>query len=537
MQLSEVRFLYMCLRSKFVLHLSMHSRSGYHPGLASLSLCILLLVVGLVSTTFLNANLNWPGYLSVIMFYGVIFYIALSYRGTDRLLADRSMPLWLGVFTMSATWVGGGFVNGAAEYTYSEGLIWVQAPWGYALSLIVGGLIFVRPMRARNFTTLLDPLEAKFGRRSNLLFFLPALMGDLFWTSAILVALGTTFGTLLGLDMSTSIILSGAIVIIYTAAGGLWSVAITDVVQLLILMVGLIIVVWDIVGSQTGLLEMIAEYKDQMGEKARLWPRDKQLGSSTALWWDSALLLVFGGIPWQVYFQRVLAAKSTRVAVRLSILAGFICLLAAIPPILIGMVGQVTDWAALGVAPPGEAANILPHVVRYMCNPIVATLGLGAIAAAVMSSSDSSILACSTVIVWNVLPAKHGSSQRMIQKVIWVVGVVTIIIALEVGSIYELWFLCSDLVYCLLFPALVTSLFDPKANYFGAVSGFFVALVLRLGGGEAILNIPPWIGYPVDEGVITIPYKTIAMLSGLITIVVVSRIYTRFWHSTSPSSA
>ncbi|MDI5789790.1 hypothetical protein PO124_19540 [Bacillus licheniformis] len=42
--------------------------------------------------------------------------------------------------TMAATWVGGGYINGTAESTYSDGLIWAQAPWGYALSLIIGGI-------------------------------------------------------------------------------------------------------------------------------------------------------------------------------------------------------------------------------------------------------------------------------------------------------------------------------------------------------------------------------------------------------------
>lgn len=64
---------------------------------------------------------------------------------TDVMLAGRNIPLWIAVFTMSATWVGGGYINGTAEYTYNTnyGLMWVQAPWGYGLSLIVGGLFLL----------------------------------------------------------------------------------------------------------------------------------------------------------------------------------------------------------------------------------------------------------------------------------------------------------------------------------------------------------------------------------------------------------
>lgn len=503
-----------------------------NAGVASVMLLALLLTVGVVINELNGGKVFWPGYLAMMGFYVLIFYIAIraARKGSrEHMLAGRSLPLWLGVFTMSATWIGGGFINGTAEYTYSEGLLWVQAPWGYALSLVIGGLIFAGPMRLRNYTTMLDPLEEKFGRSSNLLFFIPALLGDLFWTSAILVALGTTFGTILGLDLVSSIILSGGVVIVYTAAGGLWSVAITDVFQLIILLAGLALVAWTATGSWTDLMEVINQYGRQYGDKAWFWPRNGVLGAASAQWWDGALLLVFGGIPWQVYFQRVLASKDARTARNLSLWAGLICLLAAIPPVLIGIIASTTDWGLSSLPELQEASSVLPHVIKHLTNPVVATVGLGAIAAAVMSSADSSILASSSVIVWNVFPRKIANEpqnrMRMIRRIIWVVGLTTILIALNVRSIYQLWFLCSDLVYCLLFPLLVTALFDPRANRTGAYCGFLIALLLRLGGGDPVLGIAPLIPYPQVDGMVTIPFKTLSMLTGLLTIMLVSRIF------------
>jgi high affinity choline transporter 7 len=502
------------------------------PWAASLLLLFLLLAVGLITDRLNGGLVFWPGFMSMMGFYSVIFYIALKaaiHGKGDHILGGRSMPLWLGVFTMSATWIGGGFINGTAEYTYSEGLLWVQAPWGYALSLILGGLFFAKPMRLRNYTTMLDPLEEKFGRKSNLLFFIPALLGDLFWTAAILVALGTTFGTILGLGLNTSIILSGLIVILYTSVGGLWSVAVTDVVQLAILFAGLTLVVWTVVATWSDLGEIYESYRRSLGDLALPWPTNGILGSSRALWWDSALLLIFGGIPWQVYFQRVLASKDANVARNLSILAGLVCLLAALPPLLIGMIAQTSDLAAMGLPPIEDPSFVLPYVIKYMTNPVVATFGLGAVAAAVMSSADSSILSSSSVIVWNVFPKQLNQSDlnylKKMRYVIWIIGVCTMLIALQVGSIYQLWFLCSDLIYCLLFPLLVTALFDPKANAVGAYAGFFVALVLRLGGGDSLLGFDAILPYPQADGVITVPFKTIAMLTGLSTIMLVSRIF------------
>ena len=74
---------------------------------------------------------------------------------------------------MTATWVDGGYVNGTAEQTWTAGLLWVQAPWGYALSLLIGGVFFAPIMRRHRYTTLLDPFEQRFGRRAAACLYLP----------------------------------------------------------------------------------------------------------------------------------------------------------------------------------------------------------------------------------------------------------------------------------------------------------------------------------------------------------------------------
>jgi high affinity choline transporter 7 len=108
---------------------------------------------------------------------------------------------------------------------------------------------------------------------------------------------------------------------------------------------------------------------------------------------------------------------------------------------------------------------------------------------------------------------------------IWIIGIAATLLALNIGSVYELWFLCSDFVYCLLFPALVCALFDPKANGIGAASGFAVAFFLRFGGGDPTLGLPIWLPYPmIEDGIVLFPFRTLAMLSGLLTIIVVSRL-------------
>jgi len=510
--------------------------------LPTITLIILLSVVGGFIYFFTDAEVFWPGFISMIFFYGVIFFLGTYASGlkknetsTDIMLAGRNIPLWIAVFTMSATWVGGGYINGTAEYTFDSnyGLMWVQAPWGYALSLIFGGLLFARKMRRHRFKTMLDPLAKRFGLRMSTILFFPALLGEIFWTAAILTALGATFSTILGLDIQTSIILSAAIAIAYTAIGGLWAVALTDVVQMGILIIGLIIVIPFALNGIGGWENAWELYEQKMGGLASFLPSKKVLGDYYLNWWDFALLLIFGGIPWQVYFQRVLSSKNERTAVNLSIIAGVVCLLAAIPPIIIGVIGSaVPSWESLGApSAPANSALILPYVVRYLTPGAVATIGLGAIAAAVMSSIDSSILSASSMASWNIYrplfnpKLSNRGLAKVIKRSIWIIGIAATLLALKITSVYALWFLCSDFVYVLLFPQLLTAFYDKKANAWGSFFGFVVALILRVGGGDATLGIPIMIDYPmIQDGVVLFPFRTFSMISGLITIIVVSRL-------------
>ena len=455
----------------------------------------------------------------------------------EFLLAGRRLPVWIGVLTMTATWVGGGYLNGTAEAVGDpvRGLVWAQAPWGYALSLIVGGIFFAARMRRYGFRTMLDLFHFRYGKRIAAILFLPALMGELFWSAAILVALGTTFGTILGFSFSTSILISAAVAVSYTFLGGLRSVAYTDTLQILFIVVGLGVALPFVLNYSGGFSQVTAGYWSRFGETASLLPPGTAWTGAAPWGWqwtDSALLLVFGGIPWQVYFQRVLACNSPRASVRLSIAAGFGCLIIAVPAVLIGMAGSTFDWSQLPSGGPSHPALILPWVLRYLTPPLIAVIGLTAVAAAVMSSVDSSILSASTLFSWNVYrpllqrEENDARTRKVAQLAIIVFGISATMLALSVQSVYTLWFLCADLVYVILFPQLVMALFYKRSNALGVIAGLGTGLILRLGGGEPTLGLPAFIPYPwggSDQGLL-FPFRTFAMLGSLLAIWVVSSV-------------
>ncbi|WP_337192740.1 sodium:solute symporter family protein [Halobacillus halophilus] len=500
-------------------------------------LAIVAIYVGIA-----GKDVNWGALAFMFLSYAIIFYIGVITAGKksdsakDMMVAGRSMPLWVAMFTMTATWVGGGYIAGTAETTFASGIVWAQAPWGYGLSLIIGGVFYARKMRRHEFTTMLDPLEVRFGKKVAGVLYLPALLGELFWSAAILVALGTTFGLILGLDFNTSIIISAIIAVAYTFVGGMWSVALTDVAQIIMILIGLFLVVPFALSEAGGVGQAWGAYKDGMAGFANLLPpldgwNHPDWGNYYWNWWDYALLLIFGGIPWQVYFQRVLSSKNEKTAMWLSIAAGILCIVLAVPAVMIGVAGFSADWASYGIEGPGSASEILAYVINYMSPYGIAIIALGAVAAAVMSSMDSSILSASSMAAWNIYrplikPKATGKDIKgTIRLSIIIIGLAATIVALNIDSVYTLWYLCADLVYCMLFPQLTTALFDKKANTYGAVAGLTVSFILRFGGGEPALGLPAFLPYPmIEDGVVLFPFRTLAMAGGLLTIIIVSRL-------------
>src|SRR5437870_5474401 len=158
----------------------------------------------------------------------------------ELIIAGRQMPLWIAALTMTATWVDGGYLLGTTEGAYKSSIqLGIQGGLCFGISLIIGGALFAGVMRRFGFTTLIDPFEVRFGKRWAAVPFLPALAGELFWSAELLVAIGATFGVLLGMDLTTAILLSAVVTTAYTVLGGMWSVAYTDIFQLGLVVIGL----------------------------------------------------------------------------------------------------------------------------------------------------------------------------------------------------------------------------------------------------------------------------------------------------------
>ncbi|KAH6933302.1 hypothetical protein HPB50_014015 [Hyalomma asiaticum] len=245
-------------------------------------------------------------------------------------IADRHLPLLLGVGSMTATWVGGGYLNGTAEAVYKHGILHCHAPLGYAVSLVLGGTFFSTKMRATRPMTMLDPFQNRYGRWMALLLCFPAVVGEVFWTAAVLAALGDTAGAIMEVDARFFIMASALVVFFYTSLGGVYVVTHTDVLQITTSYLAQWICVPYCLRSQAvGLIG--PPHNDWVGTIAN---------SDISQLFDAFLMTALGGIPWQVYFQRVLSCESDFDARMLSYLSAVGCIALAIPPAVIGAVAK-----------------------------------------------------------------------------------------------------------------------------------------------------------------------------------------------------
>ena len=459
----------------------------------------------------------------------------------ELIIAGRQMPLWIAALTMTATWVDGGYLLGTTEGAYKSSIqLGIQGGLCFGISLILGGVFFAGVMRRFGFTTLIDPFEARFGRRWAAVLFLPALAGELFWSAELLVAIGSTFGVLLGMDLTAAILLSAVVTTAYTVLGGMWSVAYTDIFQLALVAIGLAGALPFVLGGAGGLhdawMTYVAARPDGSGVIPALQPHGGLWTSRSVVgWWDVSLMLMFGGIPWNCYFQRVLSCRTPRDARRMSSLAGVLTIVFTLPPLMMGVAAFAYPWPPdLVTRLHATPADAMPLLFAKAVPPAIGLLGLAAIIGAVTSSFSSSILSAGSMLSWNCLKRLVWPSlsmvqmKRVIRSSILLLGSVATVLALRVQSVQALWFFTSDLVFVLLFPQLLFALFDSKANRAGSIAAFAVSLVLRVGGGEPLLGLPAFISYPE-----MVPFRTLAAAAGLVLLPLASRV-TAAWDAPKP---
>ncbi|XP_046393301.1 high-affinity choline transporter 1-like isoform X2 [Ischnura elegans] len=396
-----------------------------------------------------------------------------------------------------------------------------MVPCSICIHIRDDGLTFAPTMRKRGYLTVFDPLQENFGHVMGGLCVVPHIIGDLFWIGAVLSVLGSTLKVTMGLERETSILVSSAVGMIYTLCGGMLSVAYTDVLQIIVIFVGMFLslgfMLTNEAVSHSGLGGSVSDWLGHVSAA--------QAGSYA----DGILIPLLGGLPWQGYYQRALSLKSEKNVLPMSLLASILPLMLIVPPIVIGGVARTAAWNMTALAAPisdGDASLVLPLTLRYLVPRVVTFFGVGAVTAAVMSTIDSAVLGASSAIVNNVYKgllrtkASDGEVMWCSRISILAVAVASTGVAFMAESIYGLWYLSSDLMYVLVFPHFLIAMVAPGVGTpLASALSFIVGIVLRVLVGEESIGLPPVLKFPE-----TIPVRTLTMAVSLVVLVVVSLI-------------
>uniref|UniRef100_H3DMA6 High-affinity choline transporter 1-like n=2 Tax=Tetraodon nigroviridis TaxID=99883 RepID=H3DMA6_TETNG len=468
-------------------------------------------------------DVNWPVLLSMALFYLAVLGIGLwasrkARREEEKCTGDisevtmvggRNLSLFVSIFTMTATWVGGGFIVGCAEVTYNpqKGLVWALVPVAFAANLILGAVFFVKPIRAKRYVTLMDPFQQKYGNTVAAALFIPCILADILWAACILGILGGTLSVVMNTSSYLSVGISAAVAIFYTLMGGLYSVAYTDVVQLIFMFFGLWFCVPFILTSPSAANITVAAVTHLYQEPwlGKLEPAE------AGRWVDELLLLSIGGICYQAFYQRVLSSASDVQAKITCYVGAALCPILGLPSLIIGAAAASTDWnqTSYGTPTPFErdqAGNILPIVFQHLCPLYVSVVGIGALASAVMSSVDSVLLSAASQLGRNVFKnilykkASERCTLVAIKVCILLSGLLATALAMTTDAVHLLWIFSSDVLYSMMTPQVICIFYLPQSvNTFGAISGFILALLLRALVGEPMIKLPEVLPLPWDR--------------------------------------
>ncbi len=409
------------------------------------------------------------------------------------MLAGRSLPLPMATAVVFATWFGSETILGASAEVAEEGLIgMVEDPLGAALCLVLVGLFFARKLYLMNLLTFGDYYRVKFGRSAELVASVCLVVSYFGWVAAQMVALGIAFNLLLGTTLLQGVVIGSVLVVLYTYFGGMWSVSVTDYLQTIMIILGLLVVTWWVMREKP-LAEVTATLPDDF---YRITPKE---GASFSGWLNYLALWMtigLGSIPQQDVFQRVMSAKSEKVAVRASLLAAFLYVTVALLPLVLAIYAKVLhpDLAAK------DAQMLVPSLILGTSPLVVKVLFFGALISAIVSTASGAILAPASILSENLLRPllKEMNDKKLLalsRSSVLVVAVISLGFALSRSNIHELVSESSALSLVSLLVPLVVGIYFKKTSAGAAilsmVLGMGVWLVCKVLGTEVE---PLWYG-------------------------------------------
>jgi Na+/proline symporter len=382
--------------------------------------------------------------------------------------------------SIMATWFAAETLMGASETAYDYGFQGVVFdPFGAAMCLFISGVFFVRLMRRAKYLTIVDFFERRYNKTMIVLSVIAQMLTYFSWTAAQIVAGGAIVQALFGIDPVWGMVIIISIVAAYTTMGGMMADTLLDFFQMFLTAGGITLVFLVMLNAVGGFSTLVAEAgSTYVSEPFNLLPiaGEGYLGYTGAtgwMYWLAAWMAIgLGSVATQDLMQRSMAARNQATSVYGSYFAGVLYLFFGIMSPLIGIMVFTLS--------PGleDTSYLLVSAAMTHLPPILTAIFIAALASALMSTSDSSLLAGASAVTENLIPLITGKKLDG-KRALWATRVMVIVnavvalsIALWAQTIYELSILAWTLLLVGLFVPFAFGMYWKKANSWGAVTAF-----------------------------------------------------------------
>ena len=404
----------------------------------------------------------------------------------DFAIAGRHLPLAMIVTTTFATWFGSETVLGIPAKFVNSGLNGVvEDPFGAGSCLILVGLFFAGKLYRMNLLTISDYYRERYGRTVEILCSVIIMVSYLGWVSAQVTALGLVFNLLSGgsISMPLGMTIGVVSVLAYTLFGGMWSVAITDFMQMIILVVGLSALAVFAGNQAGGADKVIALAVSQDMFKFLPEPNLKEI----LFFFAAAITIMFGSIPQQDVFQRVMSANSLTAATKGPIIGGICYILFAFVPMFLVVSALIIMPEKAAQLIQEDPQKVLPTLVMEQMPFVMQVLFFGALLSAIKSCASATLLAPSVTFtenIWRQFFPHQGDKQALLAMRITVLVfsglVLTYAILMQGSSIYDMVSGAYQVTLVGAFIPLLFGLYWPKATTQGAIFAIVLGLLAWL---------------------------------------------------------
>jgi SSS family transporter len=459
---------------------------------------------------------------------GVGLWAATRVHNTrDFAIAGRHLPFYMVTATVFATWFGSETVLGIPATFLQEGLHGVVAdPFGASLCLILVGLFFAAPLYRMNLLTIGDYYKKRFGRAVEVLTTIAIVISYLGWVGAQITALGLVFNVVSGGEISrlNGMLIGSSTILIYTLFGGMWAVAITDFIQMIVIMLGMLWIGGEVSGMAGGVGVVIGHAMD--AGKFNFWPSldFKEILAFVAAW----VTMMFGSIPQQDVFQRVQSSRTEKIAVWATVLGGGLYFMFAFVPMFLAYSATLIDPAMVKANLDKDPQMILPRLVIDHAPMVAQVLFFGALLSAIKSCASATLLAPSVTFTENLLKPMMGkmSDQKLLKTMRVVTLCFTVLVTLYAinskASIFKMVENAYQITLVMAFVPLLFGVYWQRATRQGALTAIFLglatwlaiqiagpedpfvpaqfaALLMSLFGMLAGSLLPQWVSHPLPE--------------------------------------